>query len=451
MSEKGKEAKYIEMTTEPVEKLVLKFAIPAIITMLITSVYNVVDTMYVGRISTQATAAVGIVFTYQSIIQALAFFFAQGSANYISRVIGAKEDEKAANMAAVGFYSALIVGFILMAIGLAFTDPILNLLGSTETILPDARIYFRVLLLGTPYCMTTFVLNVQMRLQGNSKLGMIGMCSGAILNMIFDPIFMFTFGLGIAGAALSTIFSQLISFIILWNLSTRNGGIRISLKNFKPTVQSYVEIAGGGLPSLLRQGLGSIAGICMFQFAGSYGDSVIASLSIINKVSMLVMSMITGLGQGFQPVCGFNYGAKIYDRVEKAFWFGVKISTVFGIIMCIGFNLFPHEIISFFRGNDPELVKVGIKGIRYRSIVFPFLGYTIMVQMYLQNIRKTVSASILSTSRQGICYLPALFIGATFFGLEGILWSQPIADIGTFVLSVIIGQRALQEMRNLSK
>ncbi len=449
MNTKGKEAKYIEMTTEPVEKLVLKFAIPAIITMLITSIYNVVDTMFVGRISTEATAAVGIVFTYQAIIQAIAFFFAQGSANYISRVIGAKEDDKAENMAAVGFFSAIIVGLFLMSIGLLFTDPILRFLGSTETILPDARIYFRIILIGAPYCMATFVLNVQMRLQGNAKLGMIGMTTGAILNMIFDPIFIFSMGLGVAGAALSTIFTQLISFTILWNLSTKNGGIKISIKNFKPTLQSYIEITGGGLPSLLRQGLGSIAGICMFHFAGDYGDSTIAALSIINKVSMAVMSIVTGFGQGFQPVSGFNYGAKLYHRVEKAFWFSVKFGTVYGFITLILFNIFPHEIISFFRGEDPNLITVGIKGIRYTSFILPFLGYTVITQMYLQNIRKTLDASILSMSSKGIFYLPLLFILANTLGLDGILLSQPLADLCTFLLSLFIGKKSLKQMQNL--
>ncbi len=451
MNENGKEEKYLEMTTEPVEKLVLKFAIPAIVTMLITSIYNIVDTMFVGRISTEATAAVGIVFTFQALVQAIAFFFAQGSGNYISRVIGAKEDEKAENMAAVGFFSAVIFGFILMFVGLLFTDSILNLLGSTETILPEARKYFTVLLIGTPYSMATFVINVQMRLQGNAKLGMFGMATGAILNILLDPIFIFVFGLGVAGAALATILSQLVSFLILLKLSTKNGGVRISIKNFKPTVESYVEITGGGLPSLLRQGIASVAGICMFQFAGGYGDSVIAALSIINRVGAFVMSIIIGFGQGFQPVSGFNYGAKLYHRVEKAFWFGVKVTTVFCLVMMVLVSVFSHEIISFFRAEDAELVQVGIKGIRYWAVVFPFLGYAIMVQMFLQNIRKVGSASVLSMSRQGIFYFPLLFILAGNFGLDGLLLTQPLADLFTFFLAIVLGQKALKEMLNLEK
>ncbi len=449
MDEEQKEQKYIKMTTEPVEKLVISFAIPAIITMLITSIYNMVDTMFVGSISTEATAAVGIVFTFQAIIQACAFFFAQGSANYISRVVGAKQDEKAKDIAAIGFFSAVFVGIILMLIGFIFTDPILRLLGSTETILPDARIYFRIILLGTPYCMATFVLNIQMRLQGNAKYGMIGMSTGAILNMVFDPIFIYGFGMGIAGAALSTILTQLISFIILWYLSPKNGGIKISFKNFKPTKQNYIEIAGGGLPSLLRQGLGSISGICMFQFAGIYGDSVIAALSIINKVSSIVLSMVTGLGQGFQPVCGFNYGAKEYDRVEKAFWFAVKIATLFCVIMTIFMFANSYDIISFFRAEDPTLLAVGIRGIRYQALMYPLLGLTILTQMYLQNIRKVFDASILSMARQGLFYLPILFVLANIVGLEGILLTQPLADLCSFMLSIYIGRRALKEMRAL--
>ncbi len=449
MSDNGKEEKFIEMTTEPVEKLVLKFAIPAIVTMLITSIYNIVDTMFVGRISTEATAAVGVVFTFQTLVQALAFFFGQGSGNYISRVIGAKEDEKAENMAAVGFFSAVIIGVILMTIGLLFTDPILRFLGSTETILPDARSYFRVILIGTPYCMATFVVNVQMRLQGNAKLSMIGMSTGAILNMIMDPFFIFTLGLGVTGAALSTIIAQLVSFIILLKLSTKNGGVPILIKNFKPTIESYIEITGGGLPSLLRQSLASIAGICLFQFAGGYGDSVIAALSIINRVAAVVMSIVTGVGQGFQPVSGFNYGAKMYGRVEKSFWFGVKITTSFCLIMMVVVSVFSHEIITFFRAEDPELVRVGVMGIRYWAVIFPFIGYTIMAQMYLQNIRKTVSASILSMGRQGLFYFPLLFVLANLFGLNGLLLTQPLADLCTFFLAIILCQKALKEMINL--
>ncbi len=451
MSDNSKTEKYIEMTTEPVEKLVMKFAIPAIVTMLITSIYNIVDTMFVGRISTEATAAVGVVYTYQAIIQAIAFFFGQGSANYISRVIGAKEDKKAEAMAAVGFYSCVIVGFILMFIGIIFTDPILRVLGATDTIMQDARSYFLVLLLGTPYCMGAFVVNVQMRLQGNAKLGMIGMSTGAILNMLLDPILIFAFDLGVAGAALSTIISQLISFIILWKLSTKNGGVKILLKNFKPKVESFVEITAGGLPSLLRQGLASIAGICMFQYAGVYGDSVIAALSIINKVSMFVFSIFTGFGQGFQPVSGFNYGAKLYDRVEKAFWFSVKIVTVIGVFMGVGSFVFAPEIIALFRAEDVELVQVGAKGIMYRAVVYPITGYSIMVQMYLQNIRKTASASVLSMARQGIFYFPILIVFASFFGLEGLLLTQPLADVFTFILSLYIGTRALKEMKSLKE
>ncbi len=441
--------KYIEMTTEPVEKLVIKFAIPAMFTMLITSIYNIVDTMFVGRISTEATAAVGIVFTYSAIVQAVAFFFGQGSGNYISRVIGAKEDEQAENMAAIGFYSDVIVGIFLLLVGEVFTDEILRILGATDTILPDARSYFSVIILGTPFCMATFVLNTQMRLQGNASLSMRGMVAGALLNIILDPIFIFGLGMGVSGAALATVLSQILSYLILRKLSTRNGGLKVSIKNFKPTYESYAEITAGGLPSLLRQGLASIAGVFVFHFAGGYGDSVIAALSIINRVTAIVMSSIVGFGQGFQPVSGFNYGAKLYERVEKAFWFSVKVTTAFGVVTGLVCFTFAPEIIKMFRAEDAELIKVGTVGIQYISIMFPFLGFSIMTQMYLQNIRKTVSASVLSMSRQGICYLPTLAVCGTFFGLQGLLMTQPLADFFTFFLSLLLGFKALKEMKKL--
>ncbi len=444
--EDGKSKKYIEMTTEPVAKLVTRSAIPAIITMLIFSIYNIVDTMYVGRISTEATAGVGIASTYSAIIQAIAFFFAQGSGNYLSTMIGAQEHKKASEIASVGFFSCLFVGFILMIFGYAFCDSILRFLGSSETILPDARSYMKVLIFATPFSMATFVLNVQMRLLGNAKIGMFGMVTGALINIVLDPIFIFGLGMGVAGAALATLISQLISFIILYYIHHTNGGVRVEFKNFKPSLSMYNEITAGGLPSLLRQCLGSFAMICLFNFAGNYGDSAIAGISVMNRVLWFATSIVTGFGQGFQPVSGFNYGAKKYDRVKDAFWFSVKAITVYCIIVSIIGLIFAPQIIAVFRAEDKELIRVGALGLRLQSFVFPLLGYTIIVQMFLQNIRMKVRASILSMARQGIFYLPLLPVFSLAFGLNGLLLAQTVADVLTFGLAIYYGRQTLKDM-----
>ncbi len=444
--EDDKNKKYLEMTTEPVARLVTRSAIPAIITMLIFSIYNIVDTMYVGRISTEATAGVGIASNYAYLIQAIAFFFAQGSGNYISTMIGAKEHKKASEIASVGFFSCLIVGVVLMVLGYVFCDSILRFLGSSETILPDARSYMKVLIFATPFSMATFVLNVQMRLLGNAKIGMIGMVTGAFINILLDPILIFGLDMGVSGAALATLISQLISFIILYRIHPNNGGVKVEYKNFKPSVTMYNEITAGGLPSLLRQSLGSVASICLFQLAGNYGDSAIAGISVMSRVYWFATSIVTGFGQGFQPVCGFNYGAKKYERVKDAFWFSVKVVTIYCCIFSIIGFIFAPEIISIFRAEDKELVRVGAMGLRLQAVVYPLLGYTIMVQMFLQNIRKKVSASILSMGRQGIFYLPLLPVLSFVFGLKGLLLTQPIADILTFGLSIYFGSRVLKDM-----
>lgn len=446
MNKQAQEEKHELMTTAPVEKLVLRMALPALISMMISSIYNMVDTLYVGRISTQAAGAVGVVFSYMSLIQAFAFFFGHGSANFISRSLGAKNTDGAAKMAATGFFSCFIVGLIFMFSGLLFFEPLLYLFGSTKTILPDAKGYFFYILLGTPFIMTSFVMNNQMRLQGNAHMGMIGMSAGAILNIILDPIFIFVFDMGVAGAGLATAISQLVSFFILLNLSGRHDGIPIKISNFQPRLNHYKQIISGGMPSLARQGITSVSNIVLNQLAGLYGDPAIAAFSITARVMMLANSALIGFGQGFQPVCGFNFGAKLYNRVRKAFWFSVKVGTIYCLICAIIGFAFAPQIIAAFRGSDPELLKTGVAALRAQSVFFVLNGYIMITSMYLQNINKTFQASIVAMARQGLFFIPIIYLLNLVMGLKGIIASQPLADILTFVVSLVFGIRCLNSM-----
>lgn len=439
------------LTEEKIPTLVLNMAVPSIISMLITSFYNMADTFFVGQIGTTATAAVGVIFPLMSIIQALGFTFGHGSGNYISRKLGQGEVEDAKKMAATGFVSALIAGAIFGLVGLIFLDGLVGILGATPTIAPYARQYAMYILIGTPFMASSLVLNNQLRFQGSAFFGMIGMGVGAVLNIALDPLFIFVLDMGVSGAALATILSQIVSFCLLLRGCTRGGNIAISLKNFSPSWARYKEIARGGTPSLFRQGLGSVATICLNFAAGIYGDAAIAGMSIVTRVLQFANSAIIGLGQGFQPVCGFNYGAKLYGRVRKAFWFTVSLAFCVLLIGSIVGIAFAPQIIAIFRKEDLEVIKIGTLSLRLQCIFLPLSAFVVGSNMMLQTIGKPVKASISAAARTGLFFVPAILILPQFFGLLGVQMSQAVADLCSFVLCVPLAGTTLLEMKRLEK
>lgn len=438
--------KYLQMTQQPVEKLVCRLAVPSILSMMVSAFYNMADTFFIGKISTQATGAVGVVFSYMALIQAIGFFFGHGSGNYISRALGRRQRDSAAVMAANGFFFCLGCGFVIMAGVFLFMDPMLRALGATETILPEARAYFRWILLASPVMMGTFVLNNQMRLQGNARRGMIGVMSGAVLNILLDPLLIFGFELGIAGAAIATAFSQLVGFCLLVWLSGRGDGLRPALKDFSPSLRAFKEIAAGGLPSLGRQGLASLATAYLNQAAGVWGDSAIAAFSVVNRITFMAFSALLGFGQGFQPVCGFNYGAGLYGRVKKAFWFCVKASFLLLCAMALVGLLFAEPLVAAFRDSDAQLIEIGARALRCQALSFPLLGWITMVNMTLQTARKTRQATIVAISRQGIVFIPVLFIATRLWGLWGVILAQPLSDLFSFFLAIPLARGFLRSL-----
>lgn len=441
----AQEQKYRVMTETPVKPLVCKLAVPTIISMLVTSFYNMADTFFVGRIGTSASAAVGIVFSLMAIIQATGFFFGHGSGNYISRALGRQDNESAAQMAATGFFSALIAGLAIMIFGLIFLDPLAIALGSTETILPYAKDYMRIILIGAPFMTSSLVLNNQLRFQGNAVYGMVGITSGAVLNIALDPLLIFVFDMGIAGAALATVISQFVGLVLLWIGSRRGGSIPIRLRNFKPSLMLYQNMTKGGAPSLLRQGLNSVATICLNVSAGVYGDAAIAGMSIVTRIMQFANSCLIGFGQGFQPVCGFNYGAKKYSRVKEAFWFCVKLSTVVLVVLAIVGFVFSPQIVSLFR-DDPEVIAVGKVAMKMQCITFPLAAWIVMCNMMTQTIGKALRASFLAMARQGLFFIPAVLILPRLFGLFGLETAQAVADVVTFALAIPLQVKTLKEM-----
>lgn len=433
------------MTTYPVERLVCRMAVPTIISMLVTTFYNMVDTLFVGQLNTSATAAVGVVFPLMALIQAIGFFFGHGSGNYISRAIGRQEYDDAAMMASTGFFSALFSGVVITVVGMIFSNPLAYLLGAIETNISYVLDYMRYILIGAPFMTASLVLNNQLRHQGNAFFAMVGIASGAVLNIVLDPLFIFVFDMGVGGAALATVISQLVSFIALWIGCARSDNLNIKWKNFSPSFHRFRNIFGGGLPSLCRQGLNSVAVIALNHFAGNYGDTAIAAFSIVSRITAFSSSAMLGFGQGFQPVCGFNYGAGLYTRVKKAFWFCVKVATVALTLLMVAGLIFAPAIITLFRRDDAEVIRIGANVLRLQCLTFPFQGLVILSNMLLQNIGKTVRASLLSAARQGIFFLPALFLLLPL-GMLGLELAQPIADVLSFVLAVPFTAGVMREM-----
>jgi len=441
------EEKVVYMTTEPVNKLVCKMAVPTIISMLITSFYNMADTYFVGKLDTQSTAAVGVVFSLMALIQALGFFFGHGSGNYISRKLGAKEFEDASKMASIGFFSAFICGIFVLVFGLIFLEPLSVLLGSTKTILPYTKKYLSVILLGAPFMVSSLVLNNQLRFQGSASSAMVGIVSGAVLNIILDPFFIFYCKMGITGAAVATVVGQLTGFLLLFIGTKRGENIHIKWKNFKPSLFYYKEVVRGGIPSLCRQGLASVSTMCLNHMAGYFGDAAIAGMSIVSRISMFANSALIGFGQGFQPVCGMNYGAKLYKRVKDAFWFCVKYAFLFLIVVAAAAFIFAPEMVSLFRKDDKQVVETGMLALRFQALVFPLNAWIVLCNMMLQSIGKAVKASIIAAARQGLFFLPLILILPRIFGLTGIQICQMISDILTFLLAVPLGISVLREMK----
>ena len=445
------EEKFKMMTEKPVERLVISMAIPTIISMMITYIYNMADTFFVSKISTSASGAVGIAFALMAIIQAIGFTFGHGAGSYISRLLGQRKKKYAARVVATSFFTAFGLGVLLAILGTIFLDPLVYALGATKTIAPYAKDYIRYILIGMPFMITSFVLNQSLRFQGSAFYAMVGITFGGVLNIILDPIFIFTLNLGIAGAAIATILSQFLSFLILLHNSKIGGNIAIQFKNFNPLWKIYREILHRGLPSFYRQTLASTAMILLNFASGPYGDAAIAAISIVSRVSGFAVSTIMGFSQGFQPVCGFNYGAKYYGRMFKSYWFTVKTATVILTILGTISFIFAPNIISLFRKEDLEVITIGTRALRFYSLALPSAAMIIPSNMFLQIIAEGAEASLLAIARQGLFFIPIILILPRQFGLLGVQMSQPISDVFATLLAIVIMVKMLKELRQEEK
>ena len=436
------------MLNMPVSRVIPKLAVPTIISMLITSIYNMADTFFVSQLGTSASGAVGVIFSAMAIIQAVAFTIGMGSGTNVSQALGAGDEEKARRYVSTAFFTALGVGVVLAAAGLSSIDWLVRFLGATETIAPYAKDYATYIFYAAPFMMCSLVMNNLLRFEGLSIYGMVGITTGGILNMVLDPLLIFGFGLGTSGAAIATAISQFVSFTILLIMTnTRAAAISIHPRSFRPTARMYGRIFYMGLPSLGRQGIASVSTILLNNAAGLYGDAAIAAMSIVSRFIMFINSTVIGFGQGFQPVCGYCYGAGRYSRVREAYAFCVKVSTIILLVLSVVAVKFSEPIVTVFRRDDPLVIEIGTFALRAQLLTLPLWGFITMSNMFTQSIGYGVRATIIATARQGIFLIPALLILPQVLGLRGIQIAAPVSDVLTLFLAWGIVSGILRQMK----
>ena len=442
------EERYEQMMHEPVQTLIPRLAIPSVISMLVTSIYVMADTFFVSQISTSASGAVGIIFSLMAMLQAVAFTVGIGSGNMISRYLGQKGVRTAERYAAVGFFTELLLGILLAGWGLLNIRTLVFALGSTETIAPYAVDYVRYILFGAPFLMASLGMNNMLRFQGNSFYSMIGITTGGILNILLDPILIFGFHMGISGAAVATAFSQFLSFaILLCQCNLMPVCLSIRIKNFRPTPEMYKNILRIGIPSLARQGIAAVSAVVMNFSAHPYGDAAIAAIAIVTRVAMFMNSAVIGFGQGFQPVCGFNYGAGNYRRVREAYHFSFRVCFTVLLILGTGAFLLAHPIVALFRREDAEVIRIGTLALRLQAITIPLAAQITMANMFSQTTGYGLRATLVASLRQGLCLIPVLLVLPRLLGLLGLQAAQPISDIFAALIAFLVTRSILRELR----
>lgn len=424
------------MLTEPIGRLLFKKALPTVLIQLITVIYNTADTYFVAKIDTAASAAVGVVFSLMAIIQATGGSIGMGATSLISPMLGQKRVDDASKVGTSAALMSVLAGALIGMLGLIFLRPLVSLIGARGEVVPYAVDYARFILIGAPFMTTAFVLNNILRSEGQATYSMLAMISGGILNLIIDPLLIFTCGMGIAGAALATMISQMTSFVIMAIIFLRDRSIvRLRPKYIGRQVSVYLHIVRMGLPTLFRQGMASLSSALLNIQAAPFGAAAVAAISIANKLYMFVRHIVLGVGQGFQPIAGYCFGAKRYSRVKKVFWYATASMTVIGFGVAVAVFFFREPIMIWFR-DDPEVVRIGSLMLRFLCVTIPLMGFSTYVNQLYQSLGFAVGATFLASCRQGIFFVPLVFLLPVFFGLTGITAVQAGADLITFLISI---------------
>ncbi len=425
-----------QMLTEPIGRLLFKKAAPTVLIQLITVIYNTADTYFVAKIDTAASAAVGVVFSLMAIIQATGGSIGMGATSLISPMLGQRRVDDASEVGTSAALMSVIAGAVIGVLGLVFLRPLVHLIGARDEVIPYAVDYARYILIAAPFMTSAFVLNNILRSEGQALYSMIAMITGGVLNLFIDPLLIFTFKMGIAGAALATMLSQMTSFVIMAIIFFRDRSIvRLRPKYIGRKASVYLRIVRMGVPTLFRQGMASLSSALLNIQAAPFGAAAVAAISIANKLYMFVRHIVLGVGQGFQPIAGYCFGAKRYSRVKKVFWYATVSMTVIGLAIAAAVLFFREPIMVWFR-DDPEVVRIGSMMLRFLCVTIPLMGFSTYVNQLYQSLGFAVGATILASCRQGIFFVPLVFLLPYLFGLEGITATQAAADLLTFLVSI---------------
>ena len=442
------EARRNMMLNDPVSKIMPKMAIPTIIAFLINNIYSLADTYFVSSLGTEATAAVSVNGSLDQLIMMAGSMLAVGAASYISRLLGAGEDKKASRVLSSAFFIAMGLGLLLTIFGSIFMVPMVRLLGATPTCEKYSVDYATYVLLAAPFMAGNFVLNQSLRSEGSATLSMIGMGFGGILNCALDPIFIFGLDMGVAGASLATAISKWVSFgILIYPYLAKRSLLKLSIRNFRPSKDIMFNIISVGSSSLFRSGLAVISAILLNAMAGNYGDSVLAGIGVTNRIMMFPFSIILGFGNGFQPVAGFNWGARRYDRVTKAYNFASLMAFGGSAVMAILMAVFANELIVIFAGEDAAMQQIGALCIRLQCVALPIHAWVAVVNMLCAGLGNAFGASLLATARQGTCFLPILHLMAFLFKENGLASVQAVADVLTLALAIPLAVFMLKKIK----
>lgn len=426
---------YDRMTKTPVARLIVSLGIPTTISMLVTNIYNMADTYFVGSLGESAQGAMGILFTLQTIIQAIAFMLGHGSGTFVSKELADQNPRRASTYVSTAFFTGSALGTLLMIFGLIFIEPFVRLLGSTETILPYAKDYGMWVLIACPFMVMSFILNNNLRYEGKAVYAMVGLTSGGILNIFLDYVFVKILNLGVYGAGMATAISQVVSFTILIVMFVTKAESKLSLRYISRDVKVYFSIVKVGLPSLIRQGLTSISNGILNNLIKPFGDAAIAAMSIVNRYSSFIMCFALGIGQGFQPFAAFNYQTKNYARVKKGLYFTMLMGLAFvGVLSVVGF-VFADDVVWVFQ-KAQDVIDVGAPAVRYASVGILLSPFFVPISMLFQSTRNAKTASFLALLRSGLILLPVLFVASSIGGLKEIQLSQPISDVLTGLISL---------------
>ncbi len=429
------DAHYQKMTETPVSRLILTLGIPTTISMLITSIYNMADTYFVGTMGESAQAATGVLFTLQAIIQGIAFMLGHGGGTFIAKELANRNPEKASMYVSTSFFTGGAIGLVLSCLGLLLLEPLVLFLGSTQTILPHAMDYGMWVLISCPFFICSMILNNALRYEGKALYAMYGLTAGGLLNILGDYILVMKCDLGVFGAGLATAASQMVSFGILLFQFTRMAQSKLKIRFLSREPKVYATIVRVGLPSLIRQGLTSVTHGVLNNLTKPFGDAAIAAMSVVNKYSSFLMCVGLGIGQGFQPVASFNYSAKKFDRVKK----GLLFTMCFGLAFIGGVSLlsmlFAEPIVALFQKKE-EVIAIGKVALRYSAFGMLFMPFSVPVNMLYQSIQQPTISSVLSLIRSGAVTIPILLIFVPIFGIPAIQIAQPTADVIAGLISI---------------